>query len=63
MASRRRGKGRRKVGRKSAGCAVGFATARNDAFGTACNIETACPHRFDSRSAAPRASLERSRLT
>ncbi len=30
MASRRRGKGRRKVGRKSAGCAAGSVIARND---------------------------------
>ena len=31
MASRRRGKGRRKVGRKSAGCAAGSDIARSDA--------------------------------
>ncbi len=35
MASRRRGKGRRKVGRKSAGCAAGFDIARNNAMGSA----------------------------
>ena len=32
MASRRRGKGRRKVGRKSAGCVVGSATARSESL-------------------------------